>query len=279
MFKMLKQILTIQIHDKWYWAVRSISMCMGIISCVHTSSAQINRPAIPGIAFVEFQVSKPFDIKKFYEGLLGYTWPANTSAGSGNNKMYSIRVNARQSIRIQTGNDPAPDERLVALAFQTTDADSMRLYLASKKIKVPVKINMEKNGSKWFEIKDPDNHSIRFMEYPVNKLSKASIIKQGAVSSRILHAGLTISSVVAADSFYKDILGFAEIWRGGTTDSTTSWINMRIPESTDYIEYMLVNGPVSRQQLGSLHHIALLVPDIQAALDVLNDGLLPVITR
>ena len=45
---------------------------------------------------------------------------------------------------------------------------------------------------------------------------------------------------------------------------------MRVPEGTDYLEYMLVNGPVSRQQLGSLLHIALMVPDMQQAVDELR---------
>ena len=37
------------------------------------------------------------------------------------------------------------------------------------------------------------------------------------------------------------------------------------------LEYMLVNGLVSRQQLGNLHHIALMVPYMQQALDLLTN--------
>jgi lactoylglutathione lyase len=45
----------------------------------------------------------------------------------------------------------------------------------------------------------------------------------------------------------------------------TDWINMRVPDGTDYLEYMLVSSPPDRRQRGVLHHVALLVPDIQAA--------------
>ena len=86
-----------------------------------------------------------------------------------------------------------------------------------------------------------------------------------ALSSRILHAGLTVRDEAAANRFYKDILGFGEIWRGGRSEGTTDWINMRVPDGTDYLEYMLVSSPPDRRQRGVLHHVALLVPDIQAA--------------
>lgn len=79
------------------------------------------------------------------------------------------------------------------------------------------------------------------------------------------------SSAAWRGKFYKDILGFSEIWRGGRDDSVTSWINMRVPHGTDYIEYMLVSGPVDRPQLGVLHHAALQVPDIQLALETLRE--------
>ena len=54
-------------------------------------------------------------------------------------------------------------------------------------------------------------------------------------------------------------------WRGGGDPARTSWVNMRVPDGTDYVEYMLNDKPPTRQQLGSQHHACLLVPDIQAA--------------
>jgi lactoylglutathione lyase len=40
---------------------------------------------------------------------------------------------------------------------------------------------------------------------------------------------------------------------------------MRVPDGTDYLEYMRRDGPSDRHQLGVDHHICLLVPDIQTA--------------
>ena len=73
------------------------------------------------------------------------------------------------------------------------------------------------------------------------------------------------SDEAAATRFYKDVLGFSEIWRGGRSEGVTDWVNMRVPDGTDYLEYMLVSSPPDRRQRGVLHHVALLVPDIQAA--------------
>jgi hypothetical protein len=46
---------------------------------------------------------------------------------------------------------------------------------------------------------------------------------------------------------------------------------MKVPDGTDYVEYMLVTGKVDRKQLGTLHHAALLVPDMQQALETLRE--------
>ena len=91
------------------------------------------------------------------------------------------------------------------------------------------------------------------------------------LSRRILHAGLTIKDGAAADRFYKEILGFSETWRGGRPEGVINWINMRVPDGTDYIEYMLYPAaPPTRNQLGSAHHVALLVTDIQQALETVR---------
>jgi len=233
-----------------------------------TSMAQqVKRPPIIGIAYVQLQVSNIEKVKAFYHSMLGYSIePAGTIAAGGHHAFH-ISINQRQSIQIQDGLPAAKDERLVCIAFQTTDAEALRHYLQSRAIAVPATVSKE-DGMWSFTVSDPDRHTLKFVQYLAN--SKGQPQQKMAVSGRILHAGLTIANTPAADSFYAGVLGFSEIWRGGSTDSITSWINMRVPEGTDYLEYMLVSGPVNRQQLGGMHHIALMVPDMQEALDALN---------
>ena len=56
--------------------------------------------------------------------------------------------------------------------------------------------------------------------------------------------GVVVKDRAAADRFYKDILGFKLQWQGGMKDTDTDWVAMRVPDGTDWLEYMLnVNNP------------------------------------
>lgn len=235
------------------------------------SQAQtIKRPDIIGIAAVEVQVSDTRKALIFYEGLLGYT--SKPLPAIGKHPAFVIRVNQRQSIGLKGGLPEGQIERLVAIGLQTTDAAAMRIYLKQKGIDVPDTLTRNAHNSLSFSVEDPEKRQIRFIQLLAhgNDPTALKTVSGTIISDRILHTGLTISNLSLANTFYQDILGFSEIWRGGANDSMTSWINMRLPESTDYIEYMLVSSPPNKQQLGSLHHIALLVPDIQKAVDILR---------
>ena len=254
-----------------------LSAILLLLIAVHSSSQSPKRPDLIGIATVELQVTDVKQASLFYEDLLGYSYtrPAN------NKLLYNrLRVNQRQSILLQGGLSETQIERLVAVGFQTSDAAAMRAWLLSKGIAVSDTLHKEGNEQLWFSVTDPDKHQIKFIQFLPAKNKQAAqqsnavtkgITPPKAISNRILHAGLTISNSSAADAFYKEVLGFSEIWHGGANDSVTSWINMRLPESTDYIEYMLTTATPTRQQLGSSHHIALLVPDMQKAVDVLRE--------
>ena len=83
---------------------------------------------------------------------------------------------------------------------------------------------------------------------------------------RIIHAGFVVRDRDAEDRFYKDILGFHVYWHGGRKDDETSWVDMQVPDGTDWIEYMLnVPANADHHTLGVMNHIALGVPDIHAA--------------
>jgi len=77
--------------------------------------------------------------------------------------------------------------------------------------------------------------------------------------------GVTVRDRAAADRFYKDILGFQSIWYGGMTDDRVDWVDMRVPDGTDWLEYMLNARDPSPRTLGVMHHFSLGVPDIHAA--------------
>ena len=196
------------------------------------------RPRVLGIAHVSIQVSDMAAARAFYGGLLGFSEQRPSRP-----HVAVFVVNARQRLIVQDGLPPDRDDRLVNVGF---DVDRPGLA----------------------DARDPDGHAVQFVTTQPQPVEARD---DRRISRRILHAGLTIKDAAAADRFYKDALGFSETWRGGRPEGTTSWINMRVPGGTDYLEYMLYPGaPPTRQQLGSAHHVALLVQDIQQALETVR---------
>jgi lactoylglutathione lyase len=227
-----------------------------------------------GIAHIAFQVSDLAKAQVFYGGLLGYQDAFRLYKEDGTTRLVYFKVNDRQYIEIFPGLPPEQEDRLSHIALETTNLEALRLYLAEKGVQGPEKVNKGQDGNLNFTVKDPDGHRVEFVQYQPGSMqmkAKGSYLGPRRLSSRMLHVGLTVVDVAASDRFYKDILGFSEIWRGGTTDDVTSWINMKVPDGTDYVEYMLVTGKVDRKRLGTLHHAALLVPDMQQALETLRE--------
>lgn len=133
---------------------------------------------------------------------------------------------------------------------------------------VPGPLEAGREGNLSFKIQDPDGHTVEFMQYLPGSLhgrNFGKFLPDTRVSERMIHVGVTVRDRAAADRFYKDILGFKQTWQGGMKDDRTDWVDMRVPEGTDWLEYMLnVNNP-SPKTLGVMHHFALGVADIQTA--------------
>jgi catechol 2,3-dioxygenase-like lactoylglutathione lyase family enzyme len=230
----------------------------GVVGLAATQPA---RPAIDGIAHVRVLAADLARARHFYGEVLGFSELRWDPAGG----VAIFSVNNRQRIVVRRG--PAErDDRLVDLAFATASVTAMRDWLISRGLQVAAPAADSEAGGRVLSVTDPDGHAVALVETAPPSEAPPSRTDH-ALSHRILHAGLTIKDAAAADTFYKDVLGFSEIWRGGRTDDVTSWINMRVPDGTDYLEYMLQPTPSNRRQLGIDHHIALLVPDMQDALE------------
>ena len=242
-----------------------------VVICAATGVAargQAVQPApeiVTGIAHIAFLTSNIERAAHFYGQVLGYG--STAAPGSAGRRRLVFSVNARQRIIVEDGLAAGQDERLSHVAFQTSDMPALRTQLTRAEIP-STPIATPAADATGIRVTDPDGHAIEFIER--NHPLPTPPSHDGPVSKRILHIGLTIRDPVAADRFYKDVLGFSEIWRGGSTDDVTSWINMRVPGGTDYLEYMLHSKPPTRQQLGSMHHVALQVADIQESLELVR---------
>jgi catechol 2,3-dioxygenase-like lactoylglutathione lyase family enzyme len=223
---------------------------------------------IAGLASVGFRVSDLEAARAFYSGVLGFEEAFRIPGASGAADTYCFKVNDRQFIEITPDLAPGQDIRLTRIGIETTDARRLRSLLAARGLTVSATAR-ESDGSLSFSLRDPDGHTLRFVEYLPSSLqarARGKFLSARRLSDRMRHTGVTVADEARAMAFYRDKLEFVEIWRGGPAPGETRWVNMRMPgASGDYIEYMLHTSPPTREQLGSMHHICLEVPDIQAA--------------
>ncbi len=251
-----------------------ILLLLIIFSADNIYSQEIIRPPILRIAHASYKVSDINKAKEFYGGFLGYEEAFTYYNKDESVSVTFFKVNDNQFIEITPTLKPDMPDRLNHICFETTDIELMRKYLSSKGIKVPEKLLTGRDRNLHFTVKDPDDHLIEFVQIVKGSdhdLAKGKFLNEKRISDRIPHLGLTIKNIDEANKFYKDILGFSEIWRGGLTDSVTNYVNMKIPESTDYIEYMIVDQEMTASRLHSAHHICLKVSDLQIAIDKLRD--------
>jgi len=238
------------------------TLAAAALAAVALQSATL-RPAILGLAHVRLHTSSLAKARAFYGTVLGYPETPNPATGSS-----VFSVNDRQCIIVREGRPANQDDRLIDVAFETSDEKAATAYLLSRKLPADPVDSLQDGGGRGVATQDPDGHRIELLLLSSGPAPRDPNDRR--ISTRMLHAGLTIRDAAKADAFYKDALGFSEIWRGGRAEGVLSWINMRVPEGTDYLEYMLTAAPPDRRQLGTAHHIALLVPSIQDALEAVR---------
>ena len=228
---------------------------------------EIPRPKITGVAHIALAVHDIEQSRKYYKDFLGYGEPFKLDNPNGSLSLTFIKVNDRQYIELFPEKTPNSD-RLLHISIEVDNAEAMRSYLESKGVKVPAKVGKGRIKNSNFMITDPDGHLVEVVQYEEDGLSMANsgkFMDGPRISSRIAHLGITVGKLEPAMKFYGEILGFQEIWRGSKNGKVLDWVNMRVPDGKDYIEFMLYDQPPSLTALGTLHHICLEVHDIEKA--------------
>jgi lactoylglutathione lyase len=237
-----------------------------------SAPAQPSRPHILGIAHFAIRVSDVEKARAYYKGFLGFEEPFSLKNADGSLSMTFIKVNDYQYIEVSPGLKPDED-RLSHISFFTDDAEAMRVYLGSRGVKVPDRVPKGRSGNLNFNIKDPDGHTVEIVQYMADGWAlreKGKFMPAQRISQHIPHIGVIVGDANAAIRFYGDILGFQETWRGSSTGKTLSWINMRVPDGSDYIEFMLYKDEPASDRRGTAHHFCLETPNILEALERLK---------
>ncbi len=237
-----------------------------------SAQTTVERPPITGLAHVGFFASDLDKADAFYGKALGYDH-FSVDKPAGGLLLNCYKVNDHQYIEIYPGLKGDEQDRLSHVAFETADARKLRDYLASKGVTVPSQLKLGPDGNYTFMVDDPEGRHIEFVQYAAHGVHGKKfgvMLPATRVSDHIIHAGFIVHDRATEDRFYHDILGFQLKWYGGMKDNEVKWLDMRVPEGTDWIEYMLGIENPSVKSRGVNNHFALGVKDIHAADEIVK---------
>jgi catechol 2,3-dioxygenase-like lactoylglutathione lyase family enzyme len=255
----------------------SLLACLAILLPCFTSlfaqTAGPARPKITGISHVGYFVSDLPQAIAFWHDFLGFDEEYSlTKKDSNDIRIAFIKINDHQHIELFNEAPTHPPNMMSHLCFTVDNIEAMRTYLRSKGFDVkPGNGGKTRTGDYAFEIKDPDGMLVEFVQTLPDGLEAKAAGKfepDTRIATRIYHLGFLVGNSEKSMDFYGNVLGFKETWRGGANPKELSWINMRVPDGDDYVEFMLYNK--LPEKFGTKNHISLVVPDVAKSVEILK---------
>src|SRR5881227_556514 len=162
------------------------------------------RPRILGVAHISLFAHDYDKSRAFYRDFLGYEEPFSLKNPDGSPSMTFFKVNDRQYIELSPEKEPNTD-RLNHISIQTDNAEAMRVYLASKGIKVPDKTPKGRIGNSNFTVKDPDGQGVEIVQYEPDGWTmreRGKYLGEQRISKRMMHVGIIVTNLDAETKFY-----------------------------------------------------------------------------
>jgi catechol 2,3-dioxygenase-like lactoylglutathione lyase family enzyme len=235
------------------------------------------RSRITGIDHLRIYVTDINTSREFYRKLFGVRFKGGMCVDTSR-PCFTVGWAGDQTIELERVSAIDRKNLLAEIAFATDNVEQLRSYLVAQGVAAS---SISKQLSPYdrqpyaahFEVRDPEGTSISFIQrffYPIDDPPFGA-----PWYVRIIHAGVVVNDRTAEDHFYGDLLGFHVYWHGGMKDDETNWVDMQVPDGTDWLEYMLnVPANADHRTLGVTNHIALGVKEIQTTKQQLqNNGL------
>ena len=223
--------------------------------------AAIDPPRILGISHVAVKATDVEKSVAFYRDFLGYAEEGRLKyKDDGSLMLVFMKVSDTQWIEIFDAHRLAKDDRLYQLCFRVEDAEAMRAYLEKNGFKVPAQVPRGQIKNFAFCVREPHNYWIEFQQYTPEGWTvrdQGKFLPDTRISDHIAHAGVLVDDVAASQHFYEDLLGLKESWRGSKSGKQLDWLHVKLPESRDFVEFMLETNAVP--------HFCLEVADIEKA--------------
>ena len=233
-------------------------------------AAEPARPRILGVAHIALFASDYEKSKVFYRDFLGFEEPYSLNNADGTPSMTFFKINEKQYIELFPEKQ-AKTDRLNHISIETDDAEGMRAYLASRGVAVPSKVGKGRIGNSNFNVKDPEGHTVEIVQYEKDGWTvreKGKHLPASRIASRMSHVGIIVTALEPEMKFYTEVLGFRETWRGSKSGDQLSWVNLKVPDGEDYIEFVLYKE--APKESGTAHHLCLVVPSVAESVKVLE---------
>lgn len=237
-----------------------------------TASIGVRRPRITGLAHIALYAADFDRSRAFYRDLLGFEEPYSLLKQDGTPSMTFFKINERQYLELSPETAGKTD-RLSHISIETDNAEGMRQYLASNGVAVPATVAKGRIGNSNFNVKDPEGHTVEIVQYESagwTVRERGKHLPERRISKHMMHVGIVVTALDPEMKFYRDVLGFGEIWRGSSSGTRLSWVNLKVPDGGDYIEFMLFKDAPPPDKRGVAHHLALEVEDVGASVATLE---------
>lgn len=227
------------------------------------------RPKITGISHMAVYTSDAAATDHFYTAVLG----AVKEPDPENQQGVRYALSATQFVEVLPLPSDAGVNRLDHTAWNTTNVEAMRRYLAAKGWKTPESVEHGSDGSRWFEVLDPEGNKVQFVQPGTEKVSAPD-----AIGHHMIHVGFMVHNRAKEDKFYRDLLGFRPYWFGGMHEGQIDWVSQQVPDGHDWLEYMMTPGTegipagMTQQHLGVMDHFSIGEVSVPEAYKVLESG-------
>ncbi len=215
-------------------------LIMVLASCALFAQASPERTRILGIAHVAIHASDFGKARVFYEDFLGFAEAFALKRADGADWIAYIKVNDRQYVELSS--DPRAANQLNHFALYTDNAAGMRDYLVRRGIKVLGPVHKGNIGNDFFTVRDPDGHLLEIVQYQRDSWTgqdQGAHMPAGRISDHIAQIGIRVGAEKPMRQFYQEIFGLVELSSGKASGTRNGWVNLRVPDGTDTVNFLL----------------------------------------
>jgi catechol 2,3-dioxygenase-like lactoylglutathione lyase family enzyme len=250
-----------------------VSLAFGLAALRLSADGTGRNFRIPSFYHVGFWVRDIGKSRAFYKNYLGFDEPYDLHRANGDLQMVVIKVNERQVILLfPDAAKILPDgDNFDHLGLETDNIIAVHDYLVAHGVKVgdPARGHI---GDMILSVNDPDGHKFEITQFePEGQLLKhqGKNLPVTRISTHLLTASMAVSNLEASLHFYRDILGFKEIWRDSRTGPPHS-VHLQVPDGTDYIDLRPYEKKPGADPARAVAQFYLEVPDATKAAEILT---------